>query len=79
MAKPFKFNLVPFASVAQLLFSKANRSIIQHITCHGINEFILVDISSQTKSSHVSTETNLKITVPASHLKGRKLRTKLKI
>ncbi|KAF0708842.1 Uncharacterized protein FWK35_00033730 [Aphis craccivora] len=53
MAKPFKFSLIPFASVAQLFFSKINRSIIQYKTCHGIDEFILVNISSQTKSSHV--------------------------
>jgi len=40
--------------------------------------FILVDISSQAKISHVSMETNLKTTIPAPHLIGRTL-TKKKI
>lgn len=80
IAKQYRFNLVPYASVAQLFFIRTNLSIIQYKLCHGFNDFDTIDLNVQNRKPSISRDLvqELSYIIPVSNLKETKL-TKEKI
>jgi len=45
MSKNYKFNVIPFGKIAQIIFSLSNLPYVKYKTCHGIKEFVDANIS----------------------------------
>lgn len=60
ISKYFKYNSIPFTSIAQLLFRKIELFIIGIKTCHGFKEFQNINISHTNIISNLVAENILK-------------------
>lgn len=66
MSKHFKFNLIPFNSVAQLYFSQSNLSEVKYKLSHGLNDFEKIQVYIKNNNINILQNT-IAATIPNQH------------
>lgn len=62
-SKQFKFNLIPFNSVVQLQFSNININIVKYKTLHGVDDFIQINLCSNSTPNFIQSLKNINLAV----------------